>query len=247
MIALYIILSIISLTVFVGLIAALADLFAKPNNHKPYGPYERFFKRFLDAFLSTGALIVLSPVLLVLAILVLIKHGYPILFTQERPGKDEKIFKLYKFRSMTNQRDENGELLPDDVRLTKFGRLLRSTSLDELPELLNIIKGDMAVVGPRPLLKEYLPYYTEEERHRHDVRPGLTGYAQISGRNSLMWDDRLWLDVDYVRMITFKRDVKIVFTTVMKVIKRSDVAVKRIKPLDQVRKEESEEQESKEN
>ena len=177
MIVLYIILSIISLAVFVGLIAALADLFAKSNDHKPYGPYERFFKRFLDAFLSTGALIVLSPVLLVLAILVLIKHGYPILFTQERPGKNEKVFKLYKFRSMTNQRDENGELLPDDVRLTKFGRLLRSTSLDELPELINIIKGGMSVVGPRPLLKEYLPYYTEEERHRHDVRPGLTGLS----------------------------------------------------------------------
>ena len=225
MIALYIILSIISLAVFVGLIAALADLFTKPNEHKPYGPYERFFKRFLDAFLSTGALIVLFPVLLILAILVLIKHGYPILFTQERPGKNEKVFKLYKFRSMTNQRDENGELLPDDVRLTKFGRLLRSTSLDELPELINIIKGDMSVVGPRPLLKEYLPYYTEEERHRHDVRPGLTGLAQVNGRNAISWDNKLSYDVQYVSKITFAGDAKIIKDTFFKTIKQSDIQV----------------------
>ena len=226
MIVLYIILSIISLAVFVGLIAALADLFTKSNDHKPYGPYERFFKRFLDAFLSTGALIVLFPVLLILAILVLIKHGYPILFTQERPGKNEIVFKLYKFRSMTNQRDENGELLPDDVRLTKFGRILRSTSLDELPELLNIIKGDMSVVGPRPLLVEYLPYYTSEEHHRHDVRPGLTGLAQVNGRNAIgSWEERFKYDLEYVNHVSFAMDLKVLHTTVVKVIKRSDIQV----------------------
>lgn len=194
--------------------------------HKPYGPYEKFIKRPLDCFLATCAFIVLSPVLLFTAILVRIRLGSPVLFTQDRPGKDEKIFKLYKFRSMTNQRDKNGELLPDDVRITKFGRILRSTSLDELPELLNIIKGDMAIIGPRPLLVEYLPCYTEEEHHRHDVRPGLTGWAQVNGRNAIhSWEERFQYDIDYVNHVSFAVDLKVLFTTVDKVIKRSDIQV----------------------
>ena len=226
MIILRIILAIIILAACVGFIALVMELFTKSNNHKPYGLYERLFKRFLDALLSSGALIVLSPVLLVTAILVRFKLGSPVLFTQDRPGKDEKIFKLYKFRSMTNQRDENGKLLSDDVRLTKFGRLLRSTSLDELPELLNIIKGDMAVIGPRPLLVEYLPYYNAEEHHRHDVRPGLTGWAQVNGRNAIhSWEERFQYDLEYVNHVTFAMDLKVLFTTVIKVIKRSDIQV----------------------
>lgn len=195
------------------------------NEHKPYGPYERFVKRPLDCLLSITALIVLSPIMLITAVFVGIKLGFPVLFTQERPGKDEKIFKLYKFRSMTNQRDENGNFLPDDIRLTKFGRVLRSTSLDELPELLNILKGDMSVVGPRPLLVDYLPYYTEEEHHRHDVRPGLTGLAQVNGRNAIIWDKKLAYDVEYVSKITFFGDVKIIKDTFIKTIKRSDIQV----------------------
>ncbi len=226
MIILRIILAIILLAACVGFIALVRELFTKPNNHKPYGPYERLFKRFLDAFLSSGALIVLSPVLLVTAILVRFKLGSPVLFTQDRPGKDEKIFKLYKFRSMTNQRDENGKLLPDDVRLTKFGRILRSTSLDELPELLNIIKGDMAVIGPRPLLVEYLPYYTAEEHHRHDIRPGLTGWAQVNGRNAIgSWEERFAYDLEHVNHVSFAMDLKVLYTTVIKVVKRSDIQV----------------------
>lgn len=226
MIILWIILWIIAIAFVVGVIAAVADLFGKKNNHKPYGPYERFVKRGLDAFLATGTIIVFSPILLITAILVRVKLGSPVLFTQDRPGKDEKIFKLYKFRSMTNQRDENGNLLPDDVRLTKFGRILRSTSLDEIPELLNIIKGDMAVIGPRPLLEEYLPYYTEEEHHRHDVRPGLTGWAQVNGRNAIgSWEERFRYDLEYVNHISFAMDLKVLFTTVSKVVKRSDIQV----------------------
>ncbi len=196
------------------------------SKHKPYGPYEQFIKRPLDACLSTGAFVVLSPVLLGTALLVRVKLGSPVLFTQDRPGKDEKIFKLYKFRSMTDERDENGKLLPDDIRLTKFGRLLRSTSLDELPELFNIIKGDMALIGPRPLLVEYLPYYTEEEHHRHDVRPGLTGWAQVNGRNAInSWEERFKYDLEYVNHVSFLMDLKVLFVTVGKVVKRSDVQV----------------------
>lgn len=196
------------------------------SKHKPYGPYEQFIKRPLDACLSTGAFIVLSPVLLGTALLVRVKLGSPVLFTQDRPGKDEKIFKLYKFRSMTDARDENGKLLPDDIRLTKFGRLLRSTSLDELPELFNIMKGDMALIGPRPLLVEYLPYYTEEEHHRHDVRPGLTGWAQVNGRNAIhSWEERFKYDLEYVNHISFLMDLKVLFVTVGKVVKRSDIQV----------------------
>lgn len=186
--------------------------------------YRHFFKRFFDIVLSACALIVLSPVLLVVAILVRVKLGSPVIFCQERPGKDEKIFKMYKFRSMTDARDENGELLPDEVRLTKFGRLLRSTSLDELPELWNILKGDMSIVGPRPLLVQYLPLYNEEQRHRHDVRPGLTGLAQVNGRNVLSWEDRFALDVQYVHRITLWGDVKIIFATFGKVLARDGIS-----------------------
>lgn len=206
--------------------------------HKPHGLYELFFKRFLDWLLSTIAIIVLSPIMIIVAILVRIKLGSPVLFTQERPGKNEQIFKIYKFRTMTDKRDAEGKLLPDAERLTKFGKLLRSTSLDELPELFNIAKGDMSIVGPRPLLTQYLPYYRENERERHAIRPGLTGLAQIHGRNYLMWDERIAMDVKYAKHITFIGDIKIILETVIKVIRRSDVAEKRIPPLDQVRKEE---------
>ena len=187
------------------------------------GFYEKYIKRALDIFLSGGALLILWPVLLITAILVRMKLGSPVIFCQERPGKDEKIFKLYKFRSMSDQRDAEGNLLPDEVRLTKFGRLLRSTSLDELPELWNIFKGDMSIVGPRPLLVAYLPYYTEEERHRHDVRPGLTGLAQVNGRNALLWEEKFAYDLQYVNKVSFGMDVRIVAMTIGKVLHRSDV------------------------
>ncbi len=191
--------------------------------HKPYGPYERFIKRPLDCFLSGVALIVLSPIIVITATFVKIKLGSPILFKQERPGKDGKIFKLYKFRSMTDDRDENGQLLPDGQRLPKFGRILRSTSLDELPELINIVKGDMAIIGPRPLLVRYLPFYTREEFQRHDVRPGLTGVSQVHGRNYSSWEERFSFDLTYVRKITFWGDVKIIIDTIKAVLLRSGV------------------------
>lgn len=183
--------------------------------------YRNGIKRFLDFMLSLIGIIVLSPVLLVLCLMVRIKLGSPVLFHQERPGRREKIFKLYKFRSMTDERDAQGNLLPDEVRLTKFGKILRSTSLDELPELFNILKGDMSLIGPRPLLVRYLPYYTEEERHRHDVRPGLTGLAQVNGRNALGWEDRFHYDLYYVEHLSFLLDVKIIAMTAGKVLKRS--------------------------
>lgn len=183
--------------------------------------YQKYIKRLLDIIISFVALVVLSPVLLVVAILVRVKLGSPVIFHQQRPGYQEKIFKLCKFRTMTDERDENGELLPDEVRLTSFGKFLRSTSLDELPELWNILKGDMSIIGPRPLLVRYLPYYTEEERHRHDVRPGLTGLAQVNGRNALGWEDRFAYDLEYVNHLTFMTDLKIIGMTVGKVLKRS--------------------------
>lgn len=196
------------------------------KKHIPYGLYEKYFKRPIDFFCGLAAVIVFSWLYIILAILVRLKLGSPILFSQDRPGKDGKIFKLYKFRSMTDARDENGNLLPDDVRLTKFGRLLRSTSLDELPEAFNILKGDMSVIGPRPLLVEYLPYYTEEEMHRHDVRPGLSGWAQINGRNAIdSWEQRFEYDLEYVNHVSFWFDIKIILMTVLKVIKRSDIQV----------------------
>lgn len=188
------------------------------------GIYARCIKRILDVLLSGCALVVLSPVLLIVAVLVRTKLGSPVIFCQERPGKDEKIFKMYKFRSMTDARDENGELLPDEVRLTKFSRALRATSLDELPELWNIFKGDMSIVGPRPLLVKYLPLYNEEQRHRHDLRPGLTGLAQVNGRNAISWEEKFRLDVDYVRGITFAGDVKIVLATMGKVLHHEGIS-----------------------
>lgn len=188
--------------------------------------YKGYIKRMLDIILSGGALIVLSPVLLVIAYLVKTKLGSPVLFAQDRPGQNERIFKMYKFRSMTDERDENGNLLPDDMRLTSFGRKLRSTSLDELPELFNILKGDMSIIGPRPLLVEYLPYYTDRERHRHDVRPGLSGWAQINGRNAIdSWEHRFEYDLEYVNNVSFLFDVKVILMTVIKVLKRSDIQV----------------------
>ena len=193
--------------------------------HKPYGIYERWIKRPLDCILSCFALIFLSPIVIIVTLLVRVKLGSPVLFTQERPGQNKKIFKLYKFRTMTDKRDGKGDLLPDADRLTKFGSLLRSTSLDELPELFNILKGDMAIVGPRPLLIQYLPYYTEEEKHRHDVRPGLTGLAQVNGRNLVKWDQRLAYDVEYVKKITFTGDLRIILQTIKKVFMREDIAV----------------------
>lgn len=184
----------------------------------------KYIKRILDIISSLLAIIILSPLLAATAVLVKTKLGSPVLFKQERPGKYEKIFTLMKFRTMTDERDENGELLPDEVRLTKFGKFLRSTSIDELPELFNILKGDMSVIGPRPLLVQYLPYYTKEERHRHDVRPGLTGWAQVNGRNSLDWDHRFECDVEYVKNMSLLFDIKIMFSTILKVIGKSDVA-----------------------
>lgn len=183
--------------------------------------YQKWIKRLLDIILSLVGILLLSWLYVILWILVRVKLGGPALFTQERPGKDEKIFKLYKFRSMTDERDENGELLPDEVRLTSFGKFLRSTSLDELPEFFNILKGDMSFIGPRPLLVRYLPFYTEEEKHRHDVRPGLTGLAQVNGRNALGWEQRFAYDLEYVDHCTFLMDLKIIGMTVGKVLKRS--------------------------
>lgn len=194
------------------------------KKHKPYGVYEKHVKRLLDFICALGAVVCFSWLYLIVAILVKVKLGSPILFTQYRPGKNERLFKLYKFRTMTDKRDREGNLLPDNKRLTKFGKLLRSTSLDELPEAFNIIKGDMSIVGPRPLLPSYLDWYTEEERHRHDVRPGLTGLAQVNGRNFINWDKRFALDIKYTKKITFLNDVKIIFKTISKFLHHSNIA-----------------------
>lgn len=176
--------------------------------------YQKYIKRLLDIIISFTALVILSPVLLVTAVMVRVKLGSPVIFHQDRPGYHEKVFRLCKFRSMTDERGADGELLPDAVRLTKFGRMLRATSLDELPELWNILKGDMSLIGPRPLLVKYLPLYNEFQRHRHDVRPGLTGWAQVNGRNAITWEQRFEYDVDYVEHISFWMDLKILFRTV---------------------------------
>lgn len=186
--------------------------------------YKKYIKRILDFVLSLIAIIVLSPILLITAILVRIKLGSPVIFKQKRPGKDEKIFTLYKFRTMTDEKDEEGNLLPDSERLTKFGKFLRSTSIDELPELINILKGDMSIVGPRPLLVEYLELYNEEQKHRHDVRPGLTGLAQISGRNAITWEEKFEEDIQYIKKITFLGDIKIILKTALKVFKREGIS-----------------------
>lgn len=187
------------------------------------GFYEKYIKRLLDIVLSGAALVILSPVLLITAVLVRIKLGSPVMFTQERPGKDEKVFKLHKFRSMTDARDASGNLLPDKERLTRFGAKLRSLSIDELPELWDIFRGKMSIVGPRPLLVKYLPLYNEEQRHRHDVRPGLTGWAQVHGRNLTSWEERFKYDVEYVNNISFALDVKIIIMTIRCVLGREGI------------------------
>lgn len=186
--------------------------------------YKKYIKRLLDFILSLCAVIVLSPVLLIVAFLVRTKLGSPVIFKQKRPGLNEKIFTLYKFRSMTDEKDKDGNLLPDDIRLTKFGKTLRSTSLDELPELFNILKGDMSIVGPRPLLVRYLPLYNEHQKHRHDVRPGFTGYAQVNGRNSITWEDKFDKDVEYTNKCSFLLDVKIILKTVKVVFIREGIS-----------------------
>jgi len=191
---------------------------------KKNGIYNKVIKRIIDILISGIALIILSPIILILYILVKSKLGSPVFFSQERPGKDGKIFKMYKFRSMTDAKDENGNLLPDEVRLTSFGRKLRSTSLDELPELWNIFKGDMSIIGPRPLLVQYLPRYTEEQSHRHDIRPGLTGLAQVSGRNALSWEDKFKYDIEYVNNVSLSLDIKIFFRTVKAVLTHEGIS-----------------------
>src|SRR5699024_1140889 len=187
--------------------------------------YRKYIKRLLDIVLSLFALILLGPIFIIVFLLVRKKLGKPAIFKQKRPGKNEQIFTMYKFRTMTNEKDENGELLPDSKRLTKFGNFLRQTSLDELPELVNIFKGDMSIVGPRPLVIRYLPHYTEHEKKRHDVRPGLTGLAQVNGRNLLSWDKRLSMDVKYVNTLSFTLDALIILLTIKNVIQRNDIVV----------------------
>lgn len=194
------------------------------EKHVPYGLYEKYFKRPIDFCCGMAAVIVFSWLYLILIVLgSIFMRGNPF-FTQDRPGKDEKVFKLIKFRTMDNRRDEDGNLLPDEVRLNKYGRFLRKTSLDELPEAFNIIKGDMSVIGPRPLLVSYLQRYNEEQRHRHDVRPGLSGYAQAHGRNALSWEDKFAMDVWYTQHVTFLGDVRIIWDTLMSVVKRSGIS-----------------------
>lgn len=216
---------IIAISSFVGIGAFIGERFQNNEKaHIPFGIYEKYVKRPLDAFLATGASIVFSPILLVTAILVRIKLGSPVLFTQERPGRHGKIFKLYKFRTMLPPKGGVIDLAQDGARLTPFGRKLRSTSLDELPELFNIVKGDMAVVGPRPLLVQYLDRYNEHQARRHEVRPGFTGLAQVHGRNAISWEEKFDWDVRYVDHITFKGDVKIVLNTLGTVLKREGIS-----------------------
>lgn len=193
------------------------------NIHKPFGIYERYFKRLFDIICALAAVLVFWWLFVLIAILVKIKIGSPIIFSQERPGKDEVIFRLYKFRTMTEEKDNYGKLLPDVQRLTKFGRFLRNTSLDELPEVINILKGDMSIVGPRPLLVKYLPLYNKKQKRRHEVKPGMTGYAQVHGRNTLSWEERFDMDIEYVDHITFLGDIKIIIDTVFSVLKHDDI------------------------
>ena len=217
---------ILLVSIFAGGVAFIVEILAekKIKKKKYRGIYERFIKRPMDCFLATLCLLIFSPLMLILAALVRIFIGAPVLFEQERPGKDGKVFKLYKFRTMTDKRDEDGQLLADEKRLTTFGKLLRSSSLDELPELFNIIKGEMSLIGPRPLLVQYLPLYNREQSRRHEVRPGLTGLAQSRGRNSLSWEEKFNLDVEYVDHITFLGDMKIIVNTVNQVFKREGIS-----------------------
>lgn len=210
---------IVGIAVVVGVAAAVIDTVG----NKARGIYARCIKRFLDAFLSTGAIIVLCPLLIILAIIGAIKMKGNPFFTQERPGWNEKIFKLIKFRTMSNEKDKDGNFLPDEVRLNSYGEFLRSTSLDELPELINILLGQLSIIGPRPLLLSYLPYYTEEEHHRHDVRPGLTGYSQVHGRNYVTWEEKFKMDLWYVEHISFNTDLRILLDTITVVIKRENI------------------------
>lgn len=186
--------------------------------------YKKFIKRSMDFILSLIAIIVLSPILLIVSLCIKIKLGSPIIFKQKRPGLNEKIFTMYKFRTMTDKRDENGKLLPDSIRLTKFGKMLRSTSLDELPELLNILKGDMSIVGPRPQLVRDMVFMTPKQRKRHTVTPGLTGWAQVNGRNNITWEEKILFDIEYLENITFINDLKIIFLTAVKVLKKHDIS-----------------------
>lgn len=210
------------------------------NKHKPYGPYEKYFKRLIDLICGFVAVIIFCWLYIILIIFgTVFMRGNPF-FTQERPGKDEKIFKLIKFRTMDNRKDKNGKLLPDEIRLNKYGRILRKTSLDEIPEVFNIIKGDMSLIGPRPLLVKYLPYYDNEERLRHSVRPGLSGLAQVNGRNAISWEEKFKFDVMYVNKITFIGDVKIIFETVKKAfIKSEGITLNALEDFDEYRKKNS--------
>ena len=193
------------------------------QKHK-VGFYEKYSKRILDFLLALTAIVILSPVILVTAVLVRMKLGSPVIFCQKRPGKDEKIFSMYKFRSMTDEKDENGNLLPDEARLTSFGKKLRATSLDELPELFNILKGDMSIVGPRPLLIKYLPRYNERQKHRHYVKPGLTGLAQVKGRNAISWEQKFEYDIEYTERVSLTQDLKIIFMTVFAVVNKKGIS-----------------------
>ena len=215
-----------AISIFAGGVAFVMEILAerKTKNKKCKGVYEKFIKRPMDCFLATLCLLIFSPIMLILAILVRIFLGSPVLFEQDRPGKDGKVFKLYKFRTMNDKKDENGELLADELRLTAFGKMLRASSLDELPELFNIIKGEMSLIGPRPLLVQYLPLYNQEQARRHEVRPGLTGLAQSRGRNSLSWEEKFKLDVEYVDHITFLGDLKIIADTVVQVLNREGIS-----------------------
>lgn len=217
---------ILLISIFAGGIAFIVETLAakKAKKQKSKGIYEKFVKRPMDCFLATLCLLIFSPLMLILAALVRIFLGAPVLFEQERPGKDGKVFKLYKFRTMTDKRDEDGQLLADELRLTAFGKILRSSSLDELPELFNIIKGEMSLIGPRPLLVQYLPLYNQEQARRHEVRPGLTGLAQSRGRNSLSWEEKFKLDVEYVDHITFLGDMKIIIDTIRSIINAEGIS-----------------------
>jgi bacterial sugar transferase len=218
--------AILAISICAGGVAFVMEILAerKTKNKKCKGVYEKFVKRPMDCFLATSCLLIFSPLMLILAILVRIFLGTPVLFEQDRPGKNGKVFKLYKFRTMTNKKDKNGQLLSDELRLTAFGKILRSSSLDELPELFNIIKGEMSLIGPRPLLVQYLPLYNQEQARRHEVRPGLTGLAQSRGRNSLSWEEKFKLDVEYVDNITFLGDLKIIVDTVVQVLNREGIS-----------------------